>query len=75
MHDPVVAHESQRSEHLGRKSTNEGSSKANKAISLNQLVQVDTKQLHSNTQMVSEVEMLSHLDDMMFFIRVLSESE
>jgi len=66
-----MTHERKGQQHLAREPANKGSRKPNKAICLDQLVQIDAEQFHGYAEVVSEVEMFIHLDDVMFFIRVL----
>lgn len=71
VHDTVMPHEGQRQQHLACETTDEGSRKSYEAIGLDQLVQVDTEEFHGDAQMVSEIEMFRHFDNMMFFIGIL----
>ena len=71
MNYAMMPHQGQRSEHLAREPTNERRRETRKTIRLDQLVQVDTQELHRNAQMISEVKMFSHLDNVVLFIRVL----
>lgn len=71
MNDTVVSHQRQRLQHLTREPPNERCREPNKAIGLDQLVQVDTEQLGGNAQMTTEVEMLDHLKNMVFLILIL----
>lgn len=67
----MVTHERKRHQHLTCKSPNKGSGKSNETVCLDQFVQIDAKQFHGYAKMISEIKMLSHLDDMMLLIRVL----
>lgn len=71
MNDTVMTHERKGHQHLACEAANKGSGKAHKAICLDQLIQIDTEEFHSNAKVVSEVEMLSHLDDVVLLVRIL----
>jgi hypothetical protein len=71
MYNAVMTHESQGAQHLGGKAANESSREANESVCFDQFVQIDAKEFHSNAEMVTEVKMLSHFDDVVLFIRVL----
>jgi hypothetical protein len=70
----MMTHQRQGRQHLGGKSPNENSRKASKAISFYQLVQIDAEKLHRNAKMVSEIEMLGHLDNMVLLFRILGQN-
>lgn len=44
--------------------------KANETVSFDQLIKIYAEQLHSNAQVVPEVEMLCHFDHMMLFLSI-----
>jgi hypothetical protein len=67
----MMTHERKGHQHLTRKPSNEGSRKSNETVCLDQFVQIDTEQFHGYAKMISEVKVLSHLNDMMPLIRVL----
>ena len=67
----VVAHKSQWLKHLGRKAPYKSCRKSNEAVRFDELVEVYAEQFHGDTQVTTEVEVLSHFDNMMFFIRIL----
>jgi hypothetical protein len=71
VNNTMMAHQSKGAEHLGRKSPDQCGGETNKSICFDQLIKVDAEQLHCNTEMVTEIEMLCHLDDMVFFIGIL----
>lgn len=72
MNDAVVAHECQRLQHLTREAADKTGCEAMEVVRLDQFVQIDAQQLHRNTQVATEVEVLSHLDNMVLLIRILS---
>lgn len=69
--DPVVAHQTQRHDHLTCESPNQRGGEADEAIGLDQFVQINTEQFHRDTEMIPEVKVLSHLDDMVLLFVVL----
>ena len=71
MNDAVMAHKRQRLQHLASESPDETSRETMEVVSFDQFVEVNAEELHGDTQMVSEVEVFSHLDDMVFLLRVL----
>lgn len=71
MNDSVLPHQRQRHQHLTREATNERGRESNESIGFDQFVQVNTQQLHRDAQVIAEVEMFSHFDNMVFFIRIL----
>lgn len=73
MYNTMMAHECQRSKHLRGESSDQCCRKSSKAVRLDQLVQVDTEQLHGDTQMVSEIKVFSHLDDIVLLIGILDD--
>lgn len=54
--------------------TNESRGEPDKAVGLDQLVEIDAEQFHGNAQMVAEVEVFSHFYNMMLLILVLKSS-
>lgn len=56
---------------MARESPNQRGGEADEAIGFDQFVQVDAEQLHRDTEMIPEVEVLSHLDDMVLLFLVL----
>lgn len=71
MYNPMVTHESQRLEHLVREPPNEPSREPDKAVGLDELVEVDAQELHRDAEMASEVEVFRHLNDMVLLLGVL----
>ena len=71
MNYTMMPHQGQRSEHLACEPSNERRRETCETIRLDQLVQVDTQELHRNAQMATEVEMLGHLDDVVLLVRIL----
>lgn len=71
MHDAMVSHECQRLEHLTCEPSDQCSTKSNEAVRLDELIKIDTEQLHRYTQVIAEVKVFSHLDNMMFLVRIL----
>lgn len=51
--------------------TNERGRKSNESIGFDQFIEVDAQQLHGNAQVITEVKMFGHFDNMMFFIGIL----
>ena len=70
--DPVMTHEDQRLQHLTGEPPNEPCREPDKAVRLDKLVEVYAQELHRNAQMTAEVEVFSHLDDMVLLLSVLS---
>lgn len=71
MYDSMLPHQDKRAEELGCESTDEGGGEPCEAVGLDELVEIDTEKLGSDAKMVSEVEVFSHLDDIVLLIRVL----
>ena len=71
MYDSMVTHKGQRPKYLGRESADKSSGESNKIIGLDQLVQVDAEELHSDAQMSTEIKVLCHLDNVVLFIGIL----
>lgn len=71
MNDAMLPHKRKRVKHLACEPTNQRSRKPNKAIRLDELIQVDTQEFHGNAQVTTEVEVFRHLDNMMLLIVVL----
>jgi hypothetical protein len=71
MNNSMMTHERKGHQHLTCEPSNEGSRKPNETVCLDQFVQIDTEQLHGYAKVISEVEVLSHLNDMVPLIRVL----
>ena len=67
----MVTHEREGLQHLARETTNKTCREPMEVVRLDQLVEVDAQQLHRDAQMATEVEVFSHLDDMVFLLRVL----
>ena len=71
MNETMMTHERKRHQHLACEAANKGSGKAHETICLDQLIQINTEEFHGNAKVVSEVEMFSHLDDMVLLLRIL----
>ena len=71
MHDPMMPHQAQRHEHLTSEPSDERRREAYKPIRLDQLIEVDAKQLHRDAEMASEVEVFRHFDHMVLLVRIL----
>ena len=67
----MVPHQRERQQHLARKTANQCRCKTHKTVSLDKFVKIDAKKFHGDTQVISEVEMLGHLDDMVFLLQIL----
>lgn len=67
MHDAMVSHERQRKEHLTCEASDESSGEANETIRFDELIEVDTEEFHRNAQVVSEIKVFSHLDNVVLF--------
>ena len=74
VHDAMVAHESQRLQHLAREAADQASRETVEVVGLDELVVIDAEEFHSDAQVSTEVEMFGHFNDMMFLIRVLQMS-
>ena len=74
VHDAMVAHESQRLQHLAREAADQTSRETMEVVGLDEFVEVDTQQLHRDTQVPTEVEVFCHFDNVMLLIRVLRTS-
>lgn len=68
-----MPHENEGAQHLGRETSNQDCRETSKLIRFDQLVEVDAKKLHCNAQMIAEIEMLVHLDDVVLVVRILKE--
>ena len=73
--DPVVAHEDEGEQHLAREAPDERSREADEAVRLDEFVQVDAEKFHRDTEVVTEVEVLRHLDDMVLLLGILIHAE
>jgi hypothetical protein len=73
MNNSMTLHQRQRQQDLARETTNERCRKTNKAICFDELVKVDAQELHGDAEVTSEIKMLRHLDDMMFFVCILGK--
>jgi hypothetical protein len=71
MDDSMMAHQAQGHDHLAGEPPNQGGREAHETIGLDQLVQVDTEQFHGDAQVVSEVKVFCHLDDIVLLFLVL----
>lgn len=71
----MVTHQRQRQQHLTCEPANQCCRETDKSIGLDQLIKIDAQQLHGYAQMISEIEVLCHLDDMVLFIRILRKNE
>jgi hypothetical protein len=71
VNDPLSLQQNQRGEHLFAKATDESGRKALELVSLDELVQVHTKELSRDTQMATEVEALCEVDHAVLVIGVL----
>lgn len=71
MHNPVMTHQGQGSQHLTSESPDESCRESDKAVCLDELVEVDAQQLHGDAQVTAEIEVLSHLDHMVLLFRIL----
>lgn len=67
----MMSHEDQRHQHLASESTDERRREPNEAIGFDELVEIDAQKLHSDAQMIPEVEVLCHLDNIVLLFRVL----
>lgn len=71
MNDPLSLQQNQRGQHLFAKATDESGGEALELVSLDELVQVHTKELSGDTQMATEVEALCEVDHAVLVIGVL----
>jgi hypothetical protein len=67
----MMAHESKRPEHLTRKTTYESCCETYEAICLYEFIKVYAQKLHRDTQMITEVEVFCHFDNVMLLFLVL----
>lgn len=66
-----MPHQVQRLEHLSSEAPNESGREPDKAVGLDQFVEVDAQQFHSNAQVSTEVKVLGHLDDVVLLVLIL----
>jgi hypothetical protein len=71
MNYTMVPHQRERQQHLTCKTADQSRRKAHKTVSLDKFVKIDAKKFHGDAQVISEVEMLSHLNDMVFLLQIL----
>jgi hypothetical protein len=71
MNNAVLSHQRQGHQHLICEAANERGRESDESIGFDQFIQVDAQQFHCNAQVIPEVKMFSHFDNMVFFIRVL----
>ena len=71
MYNTVMSHQRERGEHLGGETANQCRGKSDKPVGLDELVEVVAEEFHGNAQMIAEVEVLCHLDDMVFLVGIL----
>lgn len=72
VHDPMVPHENETLKELDREPPDESRREPRERVCLDELVQVDAQQLCRDAEMVPEVEVLRHPDDVVLLVRVLS---
>lgn len=71
MYNTVMSHQRERGEHLRGETANQRGGKSDKPVGLDELVEIDAEEFHGNAQMIAEVEVLCHLDDMVFLVGIL----
>ena len=71
VYEPCVFQNGERVQKLGREDLDQLRAEALELVLFDELVQVDAQQLHRNAQVVTEVEVLLHLDDMVLFVGIL----
>ena len=71
MYYTMILHEDQRSQNLRRDAPNQEHGEPDGLIRLDQLVQVHTEQLHHDAPMVSEIEVVAHLNKVVFVVGIL----
>jgi len=71
VHYAMMPHQAERQYHLAREASYQCGRKPNKPVCFDQFVQVDAEQFHGDAEVVAEVEVLSHFNDMMLFFLVL----
>jgi hypothetical protein len=69
--DAVMTHQAERQQHLVGEAADKGRREADEAVRLDELVQIHAEELHRDTQMSAEGEVLDHLDDLVLVLRVL----
>jgi hypothetical protein len=67
----MVSHENQRSQNLRREAPNQDRGESGELIRLDQLVQVHAEQFHYDAQMVTEIEVFVHSNNVMFVVGIL----
>lgn len=71
VNDVMMSHQRQGLKHLASEAPDESSGKAHETVGFDELVEVDAEQLHGDAEVVSEVEVLRHLDDIVLLLLVL----
>ena len=71
MHYPMMTQKHKRIEHLSRKASNQHSAEADKAVGLDELVEIDAKQFSDDAEVASKGKVLCHLDNIVLFLRIL----
>ena len=66
-----MPHQTQRHDHLARKTAYQSGGEADESVGLDQLVQVDAQQFHRDAQVIAEVKVFRHLDDMVLLLVIL----
>lgn len=74
VHHAMMPHQAQGQQHLARKTTNQRRGEASERVCLDQLVEIYAQKLHGDAQMIPEVEMFRHFDDMMSSFGILQTS-
>lgn len=71
VHNSVVTHKDKRHEHLRGEPSDQRGCESNKCICFDQFIKIDTHQLHCYAQVIAEIKMIIHFNDVMFLIRIL----
>ena len=73
MHNPMMSHQNQTLQELNGESSNEGRRESSERVGFDEFVEVDAEEFGSDAEMVSEVEVFGHSDDVVFLFWVLEE--
>ena len=60
---------------MRRESSDEVGGETNKSVSLDELIQIDTKKLHCDAEMIPEVEVLGHFDNVVLLVCILHKNQ
>lgn len=66
----MASHQRKGSQSLSCEPPDQLGSEASEAVSLDELVEIDRKEFHSDAEMISEVERFGHLDDVELLVGI-----